>query len=88
MTEIEAAIARCQLSKLPERIKKRQENCDYLRSQLDHIPFLSMPKIRKDCTHAYYVFPIRYNAELVGVSRDTYIEAVRAELSPTEFREY
>lgn len=86
MTEIEAAISRCQLRKLKGLLKKRQENCRYLEKQLSGIPALVMPKVREHSTHAYYGHAIKFREDVAGVSRDKFIEAVRAELQPYENR--
>lgn len=87
MTEIEAAITRCQLKKLDVLIRMRQENCDYLSQKLAEIPALLPASIREGCTHVYYVHPVKYREEIAGIPRDQFIRAVIAELSPTELRD-
>lgn len=87
MTEIEAAITRCQLKKLHNLVEERQKNCAYLEKHFSQIPCLEMPKIRKNCTHAYYLHAIKFKEDIAGVSRDVYINAVKAELPATELRE-
>lgn len=87
LPEIEAAITRCQLQKLNDLVKARQDNCKYLAQRLGKIPAITPPKVRKDCTHVYYVQPFLFNAAEAGISRNTFIEAVRAELPFTELRE-
>jgi dTDP-4-amino-4,6-dideoxygalactose transaminase len=87
MTEIEAAIANCQLDKLDDLVEKRLENVHYLDQKLAQIPALTPPAVRPEATHVYYVHAFKYNTELAGVSRDVFLEAVRAELAPTELRE-
>jgi perosamine synthetase len=87
MTEVEAAIARCQLGKLDGLLKARQKNCAYLAEKLGEIPALEPPKIRQECTHAYYVHPFKFREGIAGVPREVFIEAVRAELPVTKLRE-
>lgn len=87
MTEVEAAIAREQLKKLDWLLEERQKNVAYLEEKLDKIPFLRVPKVREGCEHAYYVHPIFFDKEQAGVSRETYIDAVKAELMPITLRE-
>lgn len=87
MTEIEAAIGICQLKKLPALIKSRQENVSYLEEKLKKIPFLTMPLTEAGCSSAYYVHCFLFDEDLAGVSRDKYIEAVRAELDVSIGRE-
>jgi len=87
MTEIEAAIARSQLKKLPDLFSARVENVVYLETKLKDIPCLIMPKVRDGCTHAYYVHVLLYNESVAEVHRNKFVEAVRAELMPITFRE-
>jgi len=58
MGEIEAALGRVQLQKLPAIIKSRRAIAEQLSSGLSNIPFLQVPTVQKDCTHVYYVYPI------------------------------
>ncbi len=87
MTELEAAIGREQLKKLPELLKKRLKNITYLTEPLSEIPCLKPAKTRPDSTHAFYVHPIQFDAKTAGVHRNIFIDAVRAELMHTETRE-
>jgi dTDP-4-amino-4,6-dideoxygalactose transaminase len=87
MTEIDAAITRQQLKKLPKLIESRVKNVSYLEKQMANIPCLTMPKVRQDCTHVYYTHDILFNEEIAGITRDSYIEAVKAELMPITLRE-
>ena len=87
MTEIEAAIGREQLKKLPRLIDERLKNIEYLEKGLPEIPCLEVVKVRPECKHVYYVHPVKFNQRVAGIHRDKFIEAVRAELMPTELRE-
>ncbi len=87
MTEIEAAISRCQLRKLNDLLQKRQKNCAYFAEKLGQIPAITPPKIRDRCTHAFYAQPFKFKEEIAGISRDIFIEAVRRELQPTKLRD-
>lgn len=87
MTEIEASIAREQLKKLNELNKTRCENVDYLERGLGSIPAITLPKVRNDATHVYYVHACKFDETSAGVDRDVFIKAVRAELPHHELRE-
>jgi dTDP-4-amino-4,6-dideoxygalactose transaminase len=87
MTEIEAAIGREQLKKLPELVHDRIENVNYLSDKLKHIPCLEPAKIRPGCKHVFYVHPIKYNEKIAEVDLARFVEGVKAELMPTELRE-
>ncbi|MBU1895909.1 DegT/DnrJ/EryC1/StrS family aminotransferase [Patescibacteria group bacterium] len=87
LTEIQAAIGRVQLKKLKDLIEERTKNADYLAERLSQIPGIKFPGVREKATHAYYLQPFLYDEETIGVRRDTFIEAVKAELAATELRE-
>jgi dTDP-4-amino-4,6-dideoxygalactose transaminase len=87
LTELQAAIVRCQLRKLAFLVDRRRENCLYLEQKLSEIPALIPPKVRSDCTHVYYLHAYRFLEEIAGVPRDLFIAAVKAELPCTELRE-
>jgi dTDP-4-amino-4,6-dideoxygalactose transaminase len=87
MTEIEAAIARCQLRKLPTLAEERKRNVAYLESELSKIPCLTMPKVRDHAEHVYYTHSIKFDEKIAGVHRNKFVEAVKAELMPIELRE-
>ncbi len=87
MTEIEAAIARCQLKKLPTLLEQRLENTVYLNEQLAQITCILPTKIREGAKHAFYVHPLQFDAEIAGMHRNRFIDAVKAELPPTLLRE-
>lgn len=90
MTEVSAAIAREQLAKLPllnsvrldlvEQLKKGLEPFDFFR------PLLGPSRCREcnckhnqECVSTYYVFPIRYFSEMVGIIRENFIKALNKE---------
>jgi len=79
MTEIEAAIGSEQLKKLKGLVDRRQENAAYLTERLSGLPGITTPVVRPGCTHGYYVYAIRYDAGVTGVSRKRYVEALRLE---------
>lgn len=87
ITEIEAAICREQLKKLPKLIEERIKNIEYLEKELAKIPCLKMPKVRENSTHVYYQHAILFDEKIAGVHRDKFVEAVKAELMPITLRE-
>ena len=87
MNEIEAAIGRCQLQKLEGLVNKRITNAEYLAKELSSLDGITPSSLREGCVHAYYVQCFKYDENVIGVSRDNFIEAVKAELPVTELRE-
>lgn len=87
MTEIEAAIALSQLRKLDSLLAKRLDNVAYIEAGLDFITAMTAPKVRENATHVYYQHAYLWDSTVAGISRNTFIDAVKAELPAFELRE-
>ncbi len=87
MTEIEAAIAREQLKKLPQLLEERIKNTDYLNEKLATIPCIRQTRVRPQSKHVYYVHVLQFDESAAGMHRNTFIDAVKAELPNTLLRE-
>ena len=85
--EMEAAIGRSLLKKLPFLVNKRRENVRYLESKISHLPGLTFTDVNNQIEHSYYVHAIRYDEDLVGIPRELFARALRAELPKTLMRE-
>jgi dTDP-4-amino-4,6-dideoxygalactose transaminase len=84
MTEFQGAILLCQLKRLPEQTERRYVNGEYLARELEKIGGIRAlkrdPRVTK---RGYYFYLMRYNEEeFGGVSRDRFMEALRAEGIP------
>ncbi|MEA9598567.1 DegT/DnrJ/EryC1/StrS family aminotransferase [Polynucleobacter sp. AP-Sanab-80-C2] len=79
MGEIEAAIGIEQLKKLNSFLKSRQSAAKYLTEKLSIIPGLKLPYVEKNCTHAYYAYPMQIDCKILGVTRDKLHSALVAE---------
>ncbi len=77
--EIESAIGIEQLKKLNNIITKRQKLAKQLSEGLEHLPGLLTPRVLKDCTHVYYVYPIQIDQNITQVHRDKIYSALAAE---------
>ncbi|MBS1645322.1 MAG: DegT/DnrJ/EryC1/StrS family aminotransferase [Bacteroidetes bacterium] len=88
MTEIECAIGSEQLKKLPALLTQRIENVAYLNELLAKFPALELPEIPHDGSiHTFYVHGIKFNKELAGTSRNSFVNALKAELPSAILRE-
>jgi len=87
MTEIEAAIAAEQLKKLPALLDPWIANAEETSAFLAQYPGVTPPRVRKGCRHVYYVHASKWDAAVTGVSRDRFVQALRAELPETFGRE-
>jgi dTDP-4-amino-4,6-dideoxygalactose transaminase len=52
--------------------------------QLSKIPGLSPAKVADGAEHAYYLYPVKYDASVTGISRKAFVHAVNAELPPVK----
>lgn len=87
MTEVTAAIGRAQLKKLDRFIKEYQHNCKYIADRCQDMPGLRPTKIRPDTTSVHYMQAFSFDEEIVGVSREKFVDALRAELPATKGQE-
>lgn len=81
MTEVQAAIGRIQLPKLPGWVAQRRANAGVLRAAFSEIDALRLPEIAPGALHAYYrfyghVWPERLKP---GWNRDRIVAAINAE---------
>lgn len=84
LTELQAAIGIAQLDRLDGYVLHRQRLASFFAKQLDAIPGLTPPKVAECAEHAYYLFPVKYDASVTGISRNVFVEAVNAELPPVK----
>jgi dTDP-4-amino-4,6-dideoxygalactose transaminase len=78
--EFQAAVLRAQLEKLGERTKLRAENAAYLSEQLKTIEGIGVIEYDERTTQtAHYQYIFKFDKNLFGVSRDTFILAAMAE---------
>ena len=79
LTELQAAVGIPQLSKLDELNAIRIKLAKLLTDGLSKFDFITPPKERKKCRHVYYLYPMRLNRDLLGISRKIFVEAMNAE---------
>lgn len=84
MTELEAAVGIAQFKRLDYLNNYRIELADYFIERLKEIglPGISVPVIKSWNKHVFFVVPITYKEEEVGVGRDMFVKALLAEGIP------
>jgi dTDP-4-amino-4,6-dideoxygalactose transaminase len=82
LTELQAAIGSAQLPRLGAILEHRQRLAARLSERLQGLPGISPAITRAGCEHAFYIYPIRFDAEQAGLSRSQFARAVAAELPP------
>lgn len=80
LTELQAAIGLTQLARLEGYLTTRQTLADHLGGRIGSRDGLTVAELEEGSTHAYYAYAIRYEAEVVGLSRGLFVRAVAAEL--------
>ncbi len=79
LTEVQAAIGIPQLKKLNYFNSIRQKLTMLLSEGLGQFNFLTPPVVEEGCTHVYYLYPIKFNEEIIGINRSLFVKAMRAE---------
>jgi len=77
--EIESAIGVEQLKKIDGFVTGRQRAAQLLTDGLKGLHGLRTPVVKAGCTHAYYVYPMILDVDLLGVSRQKIHAALEAE---------
>lgn len=85
--EMEAAIGLEQLKKGTDLIEKRRASVGFIENKLKEYPYLTMPKVLKGSSHAYYTHAMKYDAGHTGLDGKKYVQAIREELPVTKSRE-
>lgn len=88
MTEIECAIGIEQLKKLPSLLQQRLDNVAFLNEKLSAFPALEILPMHTDgSVNTYYVYPVKFNKEIAGIDRNTFVDALKAEIPSAVLRE-
>ncbi|MEO8021572.1 DegT/DnrJ/EryC1/StrS family aminotransferase [Polaromonas sp.] len=80
--EIECAIGIEQLKKLNAKVESRQKIAHRLDRGLAGLKGLTLPVVKADCTHVYYVYSMKLDVALLGVDRAKIHQALTAEGVP------
>jgi perosamine synthetase len=82
MTEMTAAFARSQLSRLDEITNTMRKNAHYLTANLQDIPGFSTPYVPENCKHVYYRYNLHFTPERLGlrIPIEDYVRKVRSAL--------
>jgi dTDP-4-amino-4,6-dideoxygalactose transaminase len=81
--EFQAGILNCQIERLEEQTRTRDENGQYLASRLAELPGIHPQRRTADCTrHSYHLFMLRLDAREFGAPREAVLRALAAEGIP------
>ncbi len=87
LPEMEAAIGIEQLKKLPRLLEERIQIAQEFDNRFSQYNGLTPPRVLNDVKHCYYLYATKFDEQKVGISRDIFIKAIRAELPTSELRE-
>ena len=79
LTDIQSALALSQLKKLGSWVKRRQEIAELYDDAFAEIPGVAPLGVQPDATHAYHLYVVRLDLELLGQDRAAIFAALRAE---------
>jgi len=83
LTEVHAAIALEQLRHADEHVEVRVRIGTELTAAVGELEGIRTPIVRPGCRHVYYMWPMRFDENVVGVCRDVFRQALAAEGVPT-----
>jgi UDP-4-amino-4,6-dideoxy-N-acetyl-beta-L-altrosamine transaminase len=79
MTDIQAAIGIHQLKKLEQMQKRRGEIAKKYNEAFTDIPEIINPTVKRHVRHAWHLYPIQVNTDLLRIDRAKFIDALKAE---------
>jgi len=79
LSEIHAVIMHGQLKKLDRLNHARVALAGHLTKSLKQFSWLAPAVVLPKSTHVYYLYPIKFFSEKIGIRRDTFIKAMKAE---------
>ncbi len=84
LTELQSAIGIEQLKKLDAIIKLRTELAEYFTSELEQLEGITTFQTKPNTTHAYYIYPFKFDQKKAGMTRNQFVKAVNAEFPQAE----
>ncbi len=79
MTPINAVLLTEQLKKLDREVDHRRRNAEHLRKYLSESHYVSLPVYKSYEKPAYHILTMNFDHASAGISRDTFLEAIKAE---------
>lgn len=79
MSDLQASIGIHQMKKLDQMQKRREEIADMYNKSFGPIPQITTPTVKSYTTHAWHLYPIQVNSDLLSINRNEFIEALKAE---------
>ena len=68
-------------------IEDRLKNANYFINELGKLPGIIPPVIDPSNKHVFYVQPFKFKKDIIGIERNTFINAIKAEIPSAVLRE-
>ena len=81
-TAIGAAIGLSQLGKVDQMVDRCRRISTALSEGLKGLDGLLIPSVREGCSHSYFMWSLRFDQDVVGCSREAFVDALKAEGVP------
>lgn len=78
LTDLAAALAIPQFADLPSLFERRNQNAEYFRARLEHLPQLSLPSVTTGNTHGWHQFTMAVRSAECAYTRDEVVERLNA----------
>lgn len=79
MNDVQASIGIHQLKKLDQMEERREEIANFYYDSLKEVPQIITPTVKNYTKHAWHLYSIQINTDLLNISRNDFIEALKAE---------
>ena len=79
MSDLTASIGIHQLNKVDQMQKRREEIAGFYKNSFKDIPQIIIPTIKNYTKHAWHLYSILINTDLMKIGRNEFIEALKAE---------
>ena len=78
LTDIQSALGISQLKKLNLFIKRRNEIAEIYNEKLKNLDLFEIPKVRKNISHAYHLYPLKIRFDKLKISKDILLKKLRS----------
>jgi UDP-4-amino-4,6-dideoxy-N-acetyl-beta-L-altrosamine transaminase len=78
LTDIQSALGISQLKKLDQFIKRRNEIAKIYNNKLKDSDLFEIPKVKKNTSHAYHLYPLKIKFEKLTISKDMLLKKLRS----------
>ena len=79
MSDLQASIGIHQLKKLDQMQRRREQIASFYNDSFKNMPQIITPAVKSYAKHAWHLYSIQINTDLLNINRNDFIEALKAE---------